>query len=1013
MNRRLAIAALLLPCLLALLAIAEVDDLRRDVPTPDVLIDMEQKPRLRVNKDKVNRHHGRCVQDAGKSVHEFTWQEGSTESFMEVVVIPGPKLHGFDGGVVLSVPVNADNFPGYRSIGARVKDANGEIFRWSSDLDPQKSGWQEFRITLDPAHHRGNWAGSEIGRGKIDPPVELVALTFTAPKDFKSPASIRVGTVHRNAVRPEHVSPSERMNGVSVTLAGPRRAAVIARGEESALQFALENTGTFESTFGLGGTLRSYDGTEVAWKHETPVTIGPGAKATVPFDPQFKRMGWWSFDLTMTSTDGAATITPLNGWFAYIDPVGQRPRTPDDFQFGIGGMGTSDDTAAAAILIGSDWTRGGLNWNEAEKEPGTFDWRKLDEQVARAEKFGYAYQHLLSYGNAWAAKPGYLEKYKPKEGWWANTLAPQAEPWRNFVRTAAERYKGRVAFWEIWNEPDLSAFFKGTTDDYLELLRIAYTEIKSADPSYEVWTAGFATVNEHGGHALNPDMQLRTVAEGHEFFDVLAHHEHGTFAGFQRAIDGPLAAMMQSLPTPKPLGFNETAIDAKRGLEFQARTLVKKVAYAKARGGKYYSWFHIHRSSDPEGFGMLNSVFHPRPTYPAFNEIVRQLRNKPFIADVDLGAGRQAHLFGDGRDQVLVAWCEATDASDAMAYLHVPDGGTVERIDIMGNRESVQPISGIATFVVREEPAYIAIRGAGRQPTKVGVLASPVAEVPDDRPNIVRVTAGATDRAGHAGLPAVVIQVGDTIDHQGAGIELPHPQQDGHAASSIIAIVRVDDVQHVLRVPIRRTIDIPGTPIDARERPDFTLDRDENIVSFFGNDPGNAHRDWKGPEDLSARVWLSVEGDLLKVRVVVTDDKLHQPHTGNDIWKADSLQIGIQPPNEHGFVEIGMSPNMTQPGEAQLSLLGRAGGGEPLRHAIARAAVSDQGVTYDLSIPWKDLGLTDATLRSGFRFNLIVNDSDGHGSRDAFAQIAPGIGLFKDAEKFPWVRIMSQQKERR
>jgi hypothetical protein len=178
-----------------------------------------------------------------------------------------------------------------------------------------------------------------------------------------------------------------------------------------------------------------------------------------------------------------------------------------------------------------------MNWNDVEKEPGQFDWRRVDEQVDRAERLGYAYQHLISYGNEWAVREGYVEKYQPREGWWINTVAPKPDPWRNYVRAIGERYKGRVQFWEIWNEPDLSGFFKGTTDDYLELLRIASTELRAIDPDAEIWTGGFATVNPHGGHNLNPDLQRRVIAEGQEFFDVIAHHEHGTFRGFQRALD--------------------------------------------------------------------------------------------------------------------------------------------------------------------------------------------------------------------------------------------------------------------------------------------------------------------------------------------------------------------------------------------------------------------------------------------------------------------------------------------
>jgi hypothetical protein len=861
------------------------------------------------------------------------------------------------------------------------------------------------RIALEPTTHQGNWGGSEAGRGTIDSPVKLVSLTLTAPTGFEGPGTVLMGTVRRNEVTASDVPFGERMNSVTVNVTGPRKAAIITKGEERELKVHLANDGGFPVPLSLSAALRSYDRQTAQWSHGEQVTLEPGEKASVPFNLALPQMGWWSYELTMADGSDSANVKKVEGTVAYIDAVGPRPRTPDDFQFGIGGMGASDDTAAAGVLIGGDWTRGGLNWNEVEKVQGTFDWRKLDEQVARAEQFGYAYQHLLGYGNIWAARPGYVEKYKPKDGWWANTLAPQLEPWRNFVRTAAERYKGRVHYWEIWNEPDLSGFFKGTTDDYIELLRTAHAEIKSADPQAKVWTAGFATVGGHGGHNLNQGLQRRVIAEAQDAFDAIAHHEHGTFRGFQQAIDGELADMMKALRSPKPLAFNETAIDAQRGLEFQARTLVKKITYAKARGGKYYSWFHIYRSNDHEGFGMLNNDFQPRPIYPAFNEVVRQLRNKAYLADAPLGAGRYALQFGDGTDQVIVAWREDDDVADALAAVRLPTGATATRVDTMGNGTPLGTAdsSGTAMFAIAEEPAYIVVRGAGKKALPVELVLSPLANVPDDRSDVLQVTAVSLNQ-----LP-VMATVGTSGELKDGAVEVPLPDDvDGKPASAVMLNVSVAGAQHALRIPIKRTVTVPLASPDGR-RPDFLLQDPEQIVSFFKNDPGTAHRDWKGPADLSARAWLAIEDGALRVRVDVSDDRAHQPFTGNDIWKADSLQIGIQPPGAAGFYEIGVAARPDGAGQGQVVVLNRPSGaptGDLNKNATVTATSREGGVLYELSLPLAGVGLTDTAIQDGFRFNLIVNDSDNDGAgRDGFIQVAPGIGLFKDAQLFPIVRF--------
>ncbi|HEV7298307.1 MAG TPA: hypothetical protein VGN72_03010 [Tepidisphaeraceae bacterium] len=112
-----------------------------NVPTPTVVLDMAQKPRLRLNRDKANKQEARLIDSAGQAAYRVTWLADSNESFAEIVLLGEPPLlHGFGAGTVLSVPVNADAFPGFRSIGARVRDANGETFRWSAELDPNASG---------------------------------------------------------------------------------------------------------------------------------------------------------------------------------------------------------------------------------------------------------------------------------------------------------------------------------------------------------------------------------------------------------------------------------------------------------------------------------------------------------------------------------------------------------------------------------------------------------------------------------------------------------------------------------------------------------------------------------------------------------------------------------------------------------------------------------------------------------------------------------------------------------
>ena len=107
---------------------------------------------------------------------------------------------------------------------------------------------------------------------------------------------------------------------------------------------------------------------------------------------------------------------------------------------------------------------------------------------------------------------------------WANGNAgretPPTDPqaYGRFAGWAADHFKGRVAAWEIWNEPN-DGFFKGTAADYAKLLKAAYPAIKAADPASKV---------VFGGPTHNDAAWIEKVYEagGAGNFDVMATHPY-------------------------------------------------------------------------------------------------------------------------------------------------------------------------------------------------------------------------------------------------------------------------------------------------------------------------------------------------------------------------------------------------------------------------------------------------------------------------------------------------------
>jgi hypothetical protein len=123
-------------------------------------------------------------------------------------------------------------------------------------------------------------------------------------------------------------------------------------------------------------------------------------------------------------------------------------------------------------------------WPHLERHKGEWDFRTLDDCVQLAQEKGVDLIYVMGLTPKWAAaRPDDSSPYgdgptpsEPKD----------LEDWRNYVRTVATRYKGKIRYYEIWNEPNLKNFYTGTLDQMLVLAREAYTILKEVDPAIQV-----------------------------------------------------------------------------------------------------------------------------------------------------------------------------------------------------------------------------------------------------------------------------------------------------------------------------------------------------------------------------------------------------------------------------------------------------------------------------------------------------------------------------------------------
>ncbi len=151
--------------------------------------------------------------------------------------------------------------------------------------------------------------------------------------------------------------------------------------------------------------------------------------------------------------------------------------------------GETVDQVDRASAAGAQWLRVFVDWSTAEKSQGHLDefyLREFDARIAKATGAGMKVVMVVTRSPRWASGS-------------AEPNQPPADPatYASFLRRYAERYRGRVSAWEVWNEPDETAFWKPTPSPtrYAALLKAAYPAVKAGDPGATVVLGGLTGNN--------------------------------------------------------------------------------------------------------------------------------------------------------------------------------------------------------------------------------------------------------------------------------------------------------------------------------------------------------------------------------------------------------------------------------------------------------------------------------------------------------------------------------------
>jgi hypothetical protein len=459
---------------------------------------------------------------------------------------------------------------------------------------------------------------------------------------------------------------------------------------------------------------------------ESPITIGtpstpptlptPAATAAAPGGP-----------VPAPSSTPPVQLAPVrtNGLLAARAGVATEPSVgavPNDPRFGLAnvlpdGVGVPGQARSATVAwmtrardAGAGGNRWELRWDRIEPRPGEYDWSEPDRIVAANQAAGLPLLAILIGTPVWAgggqasAVPGGLDTVPILP----DGSVGQANVWGRFVHELAQRYRGRINAYEIWNEPNRPDFWGGTPEQYYRLLSTGMAAIRHADPNARVVLGGLDGYRnlEFLDRLLNAAAADPAPPGRKGGFDVLAWH------AYHRPLDvytGTVALRerLRARGLTQPIWVTESNVAAwddrpvrgadpqpyrwsARGDE-QAAFVLEALAYAVAADVERIYLYRASDTGEAEAWGLLTADGTPRATEAAFR----------FVTSALAGTVRARRIRGEEIERIEVerpgqrvtlAW--ATGPRDAALIVPSATGRAATLRDKWGGIGTVEPTDG-------------------------------------------------------------------------------------------------------------------------------------------------------------------------------------------------------------------------------------------------------------------------------------------------------------------------------
>jgi hypothetical protein len=306
------------------------------------------------------------------------------------------------------------------------------------------------------------------------------------------------------------------------------------------------------------------------------------------------------------------------------------PCFPEKVVLGVNDQG--EESAALLETVGLRWVRITIPWREVNPSKGAWDWEASDGLVDAHQRAGHAILAVLSTAPEWAGSN-------------ANGTKPPGDValWQELVGRVAARYRGRIAAYEIWNEPDrgdegVGVGWAGSLwsfPAYADYLRAAAVEIRANAPGTLVVAPALGSDPREATVELLRSLEEYPLPEGNasELVDVVSFHanargDEGSAVVWQRFLQH-LRTLARRNPSSldKPIWITELgwASDAagEAGQREKIENLLARLAgewpqighprYCGARHGTVQVFLYKEIDTPGESRGLFRADGTPKP----------------------------------------------------------------------------------------------------------------------------------------------------------------------------------------------------------------------------------------------------------------------------------------------------------------------------------------------------------------------------------------------------------------